>query len=127
MCSTQNIEEKIVKETEIYFQKGNEILGLLLISISISLFETNNKCMILAVGVGVFLFTIYFIKNYYPSEKKVLEIKKKFGIITEEESELLSKIENKYFRFTSFLKKFYLLFYAWLFFLFVFFYKLNTV
>ena len=127
MYSTQNNEEKIVKEIETYFQKGNEILGLLLISISISLFQVDNKYIILATGVGVFLFTIYFIKSYYPSQKKDLEKKKKLGIITEEENKLLSKIENKYFRFTSFLKKFCLLFYAWLFFLSVFFYKLKTI
>ncbi|HHG74957.1 MAG TPA: hypothetical protein ENK22_07920, partial [Persephonella sp.] len=127
MYSTQNNEEKIVKEIETYFQKGNEILGLLLISISISLFQVDNKYIILATGVGVFLFTIYFITNYYPSQKKDLEKKKKLGIITKEENKLLSKIENKYFRFTSFLKKFCLLFYAWLFFLSVFFYKLKTI
>ena len=127
MYSTQNNEEKIVEQTELYFQKGNEILGLLLISISISLFKVDNKYMILAIGIGILLFTVYFITNYYPSQKKDLEKKKKLGIITEEENKLLSKIENKYFRFTSFLKKFCLLFYAWLFFLSVFLYKLKTM
>lgn len=43
MSSAQSKEEKIIEETELYFQKGNEIFGLLLISISISLSKVDNK------------------------------------------------------------------------------------
>lgn len=132
MCNTQRedlkkLRDKAIKEVEEYLHKGNEFLGLLLIATGLSLSKVDNIWVFIGAGFGVLLISGYFVYKYFPQTIRDLRNKKKKCLLSQEEEKLLECLEKNYFGIWGFIKKTFVVVFAWMYFWLIFLFRFKEV
>ncbi len=121
----KELKDKATNELEDYLHKGNEFLGLLLIATGLSLSKVDNGWIFIGAGFGTLLIFVYFVYKYFPSTIRELRRKKKECLLSQEEEKLLECLEKNYFSIQAFIKKAFVILFAWIYFWSIFIFKLK--